>query len=431
MKILVLGAYGLIGLTVSKRLLAEGHTLVGFARSRSRGLALLPQADWIEADLMTLTQAESWAAYLDGIDAVVNASGLLQSGAGGDVRTVQRDAIIALIEACESQDNGPVFIQISAPGASPDSDTEFYRSKGEADKALKQSRLAWTIFRPGLVLSIQAYVGTSLLRMLAAFPVIQPLTLKNAKLQTVSVHDVAKAVSIAVDGRFAGQDFDLVEAEPHTLEALIAHFRAWLGFAPAKALLPVPYCLGSVIGRLGDIAGWLGWRPALRTTALRALDRNVIGDSAQWETALGERTSSLAETLRGLPSTAQERLYARAQLVIPVTLLILSAFWIVSGVIGLLRIEQAMGYLTAHMPELYAKAAVIAGALLDIAIGFGLLFRRLVRPACIMSIVTAGGYLLAGTLLTPDLWGDPLGPFIKIFPAMALALIVAALTVER
>jgi hypothetical protein len=41
------------------------------------------------------------------------------------------------------------------------------------------------------------------------------------------------------------------------------------------------------------------------------------------------------------------------------------------------------------------------------------------------------GYLAAGTWLTPELWLDPLGPFVKIFPSVALALAVAALTEER
>jgi hypothetical protein len=33
--------------------------------------------------------------------------------------------------------------------------------------------------------------------------------------------------------------------------------------------------------------------------------------------------------------------------------------------------------------------------------------------------------------VTPELWADPLGPFVKVFPAMALALAVAALAEER
>jgi hypothetical protein len=41
------------------------------------------------------------------------------------------------------------------------------------------------------------------------------------------------------------------------------------------------------------------------------------------------------------------------------------------------------------------------------------------------------GAALAGAALAPQLWADPLGPFVKIFPAMALALAVAALAEER
>ena len=33
------------------------------------------------------------------------------------------------------------------------------------------------------------------------------------------------------------------------------------------------------------------------------------------------------------------------------------------------------------------------------------------------------GYLLAGSLWTPDLWADPLGPFVKVMPAAILAAV--------
>jgi Na+/proline symporter len=67
----------------------------------------------------------------------------------------------------------------------------------------------------------------------------------------------------------------------------------------------------------------------------------------------------------------------------------------------------------------------------DLLIGWGLLWRKWTRRAAWASIVVAAGYLAAGTWLTPELWADPLGPFVKVLPAMALALAVAALVEER
>ena len=40
-------------------------------------------------------------------------------------------------------------------------------------------------------------------------------------------------------------------------------------------------------------------------------------------------------------------------------------------------------------------------------------------------------YLLGATLWRPDLWIDPLGPLIKVVPAMMLALVMLAIIDER
>ena len=48
-----------------------------------------------------------------------------------------------------------------------------------------------------------------------------------------------------------------------------------------------------------------------------------------------------------------------------------------------------------------------------------------------MAIVLSLGYLAAGTVVTPELWADPLGPFVKVLPAIALAGLLAAMAEER
>ncbi len=426
----MLGGYGLIGLAVSKQLVRAGHSVVGLARSERKGRALLPQADWIAADISTLKTPDDWADHLVGTDVVVNASGVLQNGLKDDVAAVQRDAIIALIAACERVDVSR-FVQISAPGADENSSTQFYRTKGQADDALKASGLVWTVLRPGLVISPHAYGGTSLIRMLGAFPYIQPVTLADVPVQTVSVDDVAMAVCAATQGEHDQQDLDLVEAEAQPLSDAILQVRAWLGFASPKAILRLPNWLGRALAKGADIAGWLGWRSALRSTALIVLEAGVQGDAKTWQARTGAPLKSLSETLRDMPSTVQERIYARMQLVMPIALIVLAGFWIASGVIGLMQQDKAAAVLAGVMPATVSKLFVQLGSVADVIIGIALLVRPLVRWACAASILLATSYLVASAVFTPHLWADPLGPMVKVFPATALALVVAALVEER
>jgi uncharacterized membrane protein len=73
----------------------------------------------------------------------------------------------------------------------------------------------------------------------------------------------------------------------------------------------------------------------------------------------------------------------------------------------------------------------MAGALADIVLGLSLLWRPWARAACFGMVALTIAYLAAGTWLTPQLWTDPLGPFVKTLPAAILALVCAALLEER
>jgi hypothetical protein len=46
-------------------------------------------------------------------------------------------------------------------------------------------------------------------------------------------------------------------------------------------------------------------------------------------------------------------------------------------------------------------------------------------------IAVTAAYLLGGTLLTPALWLDPLGPLVKSIPAAVLALTALAVLEDR
>ena len=189
--------------------------------------------------------------------------------------------------------------------------------------------------------------------------------------------------------------------------------------------------LGFAVARLGDVAGWLGWRPALRTTSLKVLSSGITGDPEPWLQDTGQQLRNLDQSLSALPSTAQERTFARVTLVFPLLLLTLALFWIVSGLVGLAQIERATAVLTDVLPPAWSLGFVLLGSVADIGFGIGLLFRPTFRWCLLGSVLLATGYLLASALLTPWLWADPLGPMVKVFPALGLSLALWATAVER
>ena len=430
-KVLVLGGYGLIGRAVIAELSRQNFTVTGMGRTAEKGCKILPRIKWVGGDLHNLRTPDAWSIFLQDIDSVINASGALQTGLKDNLQAIQSEAIRALIRACE-QASIKHYTQISASGASPDDPSEFLRTKGEADSALRKSNLSWTILKPGLVISNEAYGGTMLLRALAAFPIIQPVILPDAKIQTVAVEDVAKAVAMSLrDKNLSAKDFELVEQSSQTLQSTLLQFRQWLGFPVPAFVLPMPNFIGTITAKIADLTGWFGWRSPLRTTAIQMLAQNVTGDPTPWEKATGQKLNSLKQTLTNLPSTSQERLFARMQLLFPFIAITLALFWMTSGIIGFIQYEPAAMLVIPTLGKSNAILSVLAGSTVDCLIGILLMFRRTFHAGCLAATAVSIGYLALGTILTPEFWLDPLGPLVKIFPGILLAMVGATMVKER
>ncbi|MCK0101454.1 SDR family oxidoreductase [Pseudohalocynthiibacter sp. F2068] len=427
---IVLGAYGLIGSACLSALKQEGYRVIGVGRSRSAGLRCDPKIGWLERDISKVP-VDTWKDDLKGADIVVNASGALQSGAKDSLSGIHETAVARLVSALEG--TATLLIQISAAGVSDSATTEFFRSKMRGDRMIMQSNLAWIILRPTLVLSIQAYGGTALLRASAAFPMIGVSVFPDAPFQTVFVEDVAQAVVQAAKGEIpTGTVADLTEEETCSFQTVNKMVRGWLGFKPWMFTLSVPAPLLRLTGLCADALGWLGWRPPLRSTALKVLADGIKGDTKIWANAGGLKCRSLVETLDAIPATTQERWFARLYLLLPIAIATLSVFWIISGLVGLAENQKAQVLLTDRgLSPVFATLSVFGGSIVDIMLGLAVLVRPWARKACYGMVVVSIAYFAAGTLLTPDIWGDPLGPFVKVLPGIMLASFVASILEDR
>ena len=428
---MVIGGYGFIGAEAMRALADAGLEVIGLGRDAAFGARLIPQTEWRQADLATLLTPAAWQPLLEDIDIVVNASGALQNAPGTSLERIQSTAIRACIEAAETA-GVRRFVQISAVGASEDASTAFLRTKARGDAAVRASSLDWTILRPGLVIGSNAYGGTALLRMLAGVPGVQALVLADAQIQTVAMRDVTHAIVRAATGQTpARAQYDLVEPEVHSLSHVVGALRRRLGFTEPLIKLSLPLWLGHLFALGADLAGWLGWRPALRSTALVTLSEGIRGNAEPWEAATGRRLSNLQQTLADLPATLQERTFARVQLLLPLLVVTLSVFWIGTGIIALLRIDEAAAQLAGVVTASLASALVVGGSLVDIVIGGALLVRRWTRAAAVASAAVAAFYLMLGTALVPLLWLDPLGAYLKVLPCIVASAALALLLERR
>lgn len=429
-RVVILGGYGLIGSACCRAFLAKGYVVTAIGRSPEAARFSHPALDWKFCDIGK-TSAEEWRKILTGADILVNASGALQDGARDTLSNIHDQAIGNLIEA--SQDLPLRFIQISAAGVSDTAPSAFLRTKASGDARLIASTLDWVILRPTLVISANAYGGTALLRAAAGFPAIFPRVFPDSPIQTIWIEDLSNAVLTAASNQIpSGTIADLTESDAGSFEQTITLFRGWLGFKPWRFGFNVPQFLITTLGRVADGLGWLGWRSPLRTNALQTLKTGVTGNPDTWLKAGGAPCRSLEETLNQLPSSVQERWFARLFLLLPLAIATLAIFWTLSGLIALVKFDAAKEVLTSHqVPNGLASAIVLGGSFIDILLGLAIMIRFTAQKACFGMTALAGSYLVGSLFIAPDLWLDPIGPMVKVLPSIPLALIVAALLDER
>ena len=431
MRILLIGATGFIGSSVAARLGAEGHEVIGVTRSLGAMAGRVPVSRWIELDLRRATTAEAWLPHLAGVDAVVNCAGALQDNLRDSTDAVHSSAPAALWQACEQAGVRRV-VHFSAMGVDRGALTDFSRTKMAGDTALMARDLDWVILRPSVVVGRQAYGGSALFRGLAAFPVL-PKNPEAGPLDIVQLDDVVETVARLVrPDAPARVALELAGPERLSFEEVVAAYRGWLGWKPAR-IVSAPPMFMRLAYRLGDLVAKLGWRPPIRSTARREIVRGAVGDPGEWRRATGIEPKSLTAAVAAEPAGVQERWFAKLYFLKPLAIGTFALFWILTGIISLGPGYDHAEWLMeiAGAGPVLSPLSVIGGGVIDIIVGLAILYRPTTKLALYAAIALSAFYVVAGTLLLPELWADPLGPMMKIWPIFAFNLLCLATLDER
>jgi uncharacterized protein YbjT (DUF2867 family) len=431
-KILVLGASGLIGRTVTDDLRARGFHVTGFARRFSASQKA--SSFDLEAPVLSMDSAALAQLIKDrNIDLVVNCVGVLQDGIGSDTRAVHRDFVERLLQAIGQSSRATRLVHISIPGMAKDDQTPFSTTKREAERLIAASGIAYAILRPGFVIAPSAYGGSAMLRALAAFPIDLPASESATPFQPVAVEDIAGTIAWLAEHDISDQidvAWDLMQPQPISLGRVIEQFR-WSFGTTTGLRIPLPTFLLDFGAALGDLASRLGWSPPLRSTALAELRRGVRGDPSAWMAATGIVPITIDARIGSRTASIQDKWFARLFLIKALAIASLALFWTLSGFIALvISYARAKAILTAHdFPPALVAPFTIASSVVDMTIGCLIAWRRSCRAGLLAGIVVSLGYMMGAALLTPDLWIEPLGALVKTGPAIVL-MIVALLTLD-
>ncbi len=426
MRVLILGASGFIGSRIALAAKRAGWQVRAAARHPAPAALRMRHFEWVKADFASLIDPAAWSQLLQDVDAVVNCVGVLQDAAGDSIRVAHILGPSALLDACASSHVGR-FIQISAIGADQAAGTRYAQDKLAADRLIQASDLEWVVVRPSLVVGREVYGGTALIRGLAGAPFVIPLVGGEQTLRPLPIEDLASfVVGLLSPSAPAREVIDVNGPESLSLAQLVAAYRAWLGFGAAPTVIVPPWVAWPLL-RFGDLAGWLGWTSALRSTSLRQIEHGAASEAP----AIGG-IRAFSDFLDQEPASVQDRWHARLFFVRPFVVMLLATVWFVSGLVALgPGAERAMALLHRAGLGPWSNATSVATAGIDLALGALLLVRRSTALAAIGGVAVSLGYVLAGTVLLPDLWADPLGPLLKAIPIIGLSLVVAATDSRR
>ena len=248
--ITIFGGGGFIGRYVCEALLKSGARLRVAERNPRRAWYLQPlggvgQVSAMRADL---SKPESFARAVEGADAVINLVGIFK-GKLGLVHVEGAGRLAAAAAAAGAK----AFVHVSAIGADPAAESEYGRTKGLGEQAVKSAFPNATIIRPSVVFGPEDQF-TIRCATLSRFPVL-PVIAPETRFQPVFVRDLGQAIATAtLDPKsFGGKTFELAGPEAATMRELNGEIAAMAGHSPE--LVDVPDFIAAIIAMFGFLPG--------------------------------------------------------------------------------------------------------------------------------------------------------------------------------
>jgi len=238
-RVCVLGGTGFIGRSVVEQLAERGMWVRVLTRNRekARGLFVLPTGEVVNADV---NDDATLARQFEGMDAVVNLVGILHQSRRQTFEKVHVELPARVGRACRAAGVARL-LQMSALGASAGGPSEYLKSRGRGEAAVREAAgdIPLTIFQPSIVIGAADDFLNMFAKLVQLFPVI-PLAGAKTRFQPVWVEDVARAmVASLADPRTFGKTFQLGGPKVYTLEQLVTLVIALKG--RSRMILPLPH----------------------------------------------------------------------------------------------------------------------------------------------------------------------------------------------
>ncbi|HUP00892.1 MAG TPA: complex I NDUFA9 subunit family protein [Gemmatimonadota bacterium] len=238
--ILATGATGFIGAEILRRASARGWRIRGLARHphRAEALARLPNVELFRGDV---NEPDELDEAMEGVTAIVHLVGIILETGKQSFHRVHVEGTRNVLAAAARSKVGRI-VHMSALGVETGRETSLYfRTKSEAEQAVRSSGLTATIFRPSLVFGPDDQFFNRLATAIRWSPLVPLPGGGKTRFQPVWVGDVAECFLQATRMDATPEPvYDLAGPVVLSLREIVSVLAGILGKRRATLPLPIP-----------------------------------------------------------------------------------------------------------------------------------------------------------------------------------------------
>ena len=233
-----------------------------------------------------VTSAADVAAALKGASAAVNLVGILHEGGKRTFETLHVEAARTIAEACVAYDI-TTLVHVSAIGADVNAPSDYARTKGEGETAVRALVPSVVIVRPSIVFGAEDNFLNKFGAMATMAPALPLIGGGETKFQPVYVGDVAEAIARCVErDDTAGRTFELGGPAVWSFKDILTYILRETG--RDRMLAPLPFFAAKMLAGFTQLTALVGIAPVLTQDQVVLLQAdNVVAPDAEGLAALG------------------------------------------------------------------------------------------------------------------------------------------------
>lgn len=299
--ITLFGGSGFIGRYAARKIVEAGYRVrVAVRRPHLAGDVRLAGAPgWVDIVQANVRHKPSVAAALEGADGAVNLVGILYEKGRQSFDGAQRDGAQNIAQACAEKGISRL-VHVSAIGANADAESDYARTKGQAEAAVRESVPEAVILRPSIVFGpeddfFNRFAAMAAHPISSLAPFLPAIDGGHTRFQPVYAGDVADAITAALTLDTArGKTFELGGPGQYTMTELYAFICDTID--RKRYALPLPFFVARPLGlSFGALfryvwplsTGILGAPPVTGDQVALLKSDNIVGEAALTLTDLG------------------------------------------------------------------------------------------------------------------------------------------------